>query len=700
MAQLVGAPWRALAKIVLTNNATGGRRWFQLGVSPPVDASGDQSGWEANPGATLQLEVATGTTGVAPPEPPDTMRLQTRLPGGAQVGVEVTLGGGTQTLRFDDDPFDGVTGSPRSGMLEIYLEVERTTGTVTGRYGLTSRGTTFGDGVPAGHTHDWAQGYVRASFILSSHSVSNVSLGGAEPNPFAYPDPIFVRSTVNATAYESPTLTCRIIDQPSSVIRSKSMTSTTSPTRDASFNNTSGEKVDATFDNDSDDLHLLFSAADFGGDDKFTWATDINQPSGWVRDTSDRGLRNSARVPVNPIVTIVNNTSTSGGFTKVYNRGETISGTLEVENARNEKFTPQGNERVRTVDIGTNAVEETCTDSRAVTVVTWSRAFASSGNVAPATLAGAQKKLRWDDVQSGVTSPTADSAGVGFLSSLYQISRHMQLQTGFDPNQNTTERPSSEIGFYGLKVTNVRGDAVNGATGGHSLQDDNSVVSALVFNGLTTQNVNGNDGYTVLQQWTNALPGGGWDFWTHDPFTKDGNSGSLARSGAGVFDFTLLAAQNPFIQNVIGGGMAGDDEAEHFQPGKDLLVGLVLEHAQDDTILQPDDPPTPDIALLRFNTATGKAQYLTADEQTWADVGNTGSGDFTRFALSQSPGDSRVYIRTFDAVDTAFWSDADLFLVATAFYQSVAYPGHRLVVVTGDANQHHLYSFDPTGLFK
>jgi hypothetical protein len=278
-------------------------------VNPLATAPGDAADWTFDPASegqvvevTLRFEwakVGVPIIGLA-----NTGTLRVRVPGGgADIGATVALApageNGSQliTLRFDDNPLDGSVGSARWGELEIFFEVARTPAVAWGP--ADSRGAYA---APTAGTHnDSARGYLRRTARLTGHSVSNVAIAGAEPNPWGFPDPIFSRFTFDAEAYESFSLDYEIRRTGLATVEREQTVAAIGPNRDFSWTGTAGtnRRVGNGIQliSEGKDLILNLVAADFGGDNKFVWAA-ANQVN-WTRE-SDLQLKRANRITVDP----------------------------------------------------------------------------------------------------------------------------------------------------------------------------------------------------------------------------------------------------------------------------------------------------------------------------------------------------------------------------------------------------------------
>lgn len=702
MAAEAGEPWRGLAVVRSESVLAAAATSVSIEDVHPRDTDGDQATWEGVGAwtATLRAEYHNAGTHANARR----IEVSMRIPGGAAVGDTwvITNGGAdipdgfvaTRTFHFDANPLNELdTDDDRWGTFEIFVQMERDSG--LGQWGPgDSRG---GGTVP--NTHNWARGYFRSRATLVSHSISNASLGGAEPATFAYPDPIFARHTLAEACLESIAPTVAIRDGGADV-RSKAAASGVGPTYDVSLSNTSGERVDADFDADDDDLRLALPDVDFGGDDKFVWAA-AGHETGWVVTDEDT-LDNAGRVTVDPAVTI-QALALDLPATTVYNRGETAGGSLEVRNARNEKFTPQGTDRLRSERVADGTIEETV-DSvvrDGSDVLQWDITFDTAGNVAPADAVGDAKRLTWDDQQAGVNSPTADSAQIGLLSSLLDAAVHLQLNDNtLDPALSASSRLSSDLGFYSVLITNQRGEGKNGVSVTDHLRDDSDLVSAIDRTD-TTGTQNGNAGYLPLATWDSQLPGGGWDHWT-DAGTFEGNTFEKARSGAGTFDYTLLSTNPAFV--VVPGGGPDNNPLTHARAGEAFQAGVSLVNVTTGKRVVSQNPRVALIRLQDDGANAGFAEYLDADETTWVPLDDpVGVGDTDEvhfFVATETRPNSDLFVKTFSAATTAQWGSdqEDIFVLASIEDSNgVPYGGIYQVTMVGDKNRHDSYVFDGPG---
>ena len=797
-------PGYALVKRV---DAAGSRTWT---VATGFDSTPTT---DAVPGSSVTLTYSTSSDGITPPLQADEVRVTARLPGsGSSIGTTWVISNPatnnqTRTFRFDADPLNLSTDAARAGMVELHVEVIRTS---VGTYNSTSRG----GGARANDR--WCRGWMRAVPTLVSHSVSNVALAGAEPTTFAYPDPLYFRFTTDVPMYRSTTHSVKTV-QSGATIDTGSTASIAGPTFDVSRTAATARVDDEYAVGNVDmwfDLNTISISGNWGTFNEFWWAATGHQ-AGWVRDPSGTQLEWLARFTVDPRVTLAN-VIFNDPVTNVYNRGEGTSGTFELRNARAESPTPVAGDVVRTVRTADGTVEQTLTSSRAGAVISWSVAFAASGNVAPADAVGDQKSIRWTDGSVSITLAPVVTSPVGFLSSLLDVVDvatafaggtttvynrgeaatvtgrllnrrgngfaaftgeqfrsvnagngaleqtltigshntgtgafsltsafatsgnvaaadvvgslknlrwtdnsgntaaddayaflsslldpvlHLQMnENTLDPTLHKTNRLTSDLGFYSIRIVNRRGAGKNGVTVTDHLRDDADLVAVQDRTGVTAT-VNGHVGYLPLLAWSAALPGGGWDHWL-DAGSFEGNTFSKARTGLGGSDYSLLAI-DPNLNLIVAGGGDGSQAGTHFSPGDVLQVGLTVINTSTRKLVLLDSSPAPTIIMGRF-TAGGRLEYLEDDFVTWTELPDGGTAnELSLFPASAAiPGaDDRVWLQVIPGSATATWTTPtdDFFVIGRGFVGGTPYSSYLDVLSVGSANGHDGYRFDGAG---
>lgn len=635
------------------SGATGSRTWQATATQQDTAA-----------GALVTINFVQSTTGASPPGTANATReLILKNDAGTTIRTFTWAeGAASDTFQFYLTS-DGINGSSaRCGTVGMTLKVVKTNGGPTATYDAESDGAP--NTPPTGFTTTqadvgWIRGTTTAMVVVNKTALGDPAFTGT----YAYPDSLFVRTTLGAQAY----VAARTITNAVGAILTNAVAGS-----GTNYDSTFTQAVDARFSVGSHSATVSTVAN----------ATLTGLP--WtVLTTTPQPLTVDARVTLSNLV------STSGGLAKVYNRGETATGTIEVRNARSESFTPRGTATLTSIDVG-SGVENSVSFSRAGAVYTWTSVFATSGNVAPATDAGSAKGLRWRD--SPANSPTpAESATYGLLSSKLNVTVHLQeRQTALNPALDTDQRLQANIGYYGVKVANVRGEAYNGAQGQLSLRPDDDSLAGVVTATLTTATINTHPGYTPLTTWTDPLPGGGWDIWASTSFTKDGNTGEKARSGTDVYDVLLVAA-DPNVAGVLVIG--SDDPDNHITPGVTLEIDATLTNQETHRIVESDS------ARLIFRRTNGPREWQFYDAGgVWTDDFPTPNVPVTAapIPMTQNPDDFGLRL---DVVTDDTW--ANNFEVIVVFTKSgVNYRARHFVDLVSEANSHAAYKFDPTGLFK
>lgn len=264
----------------------------------------------------------------------------------------------------------------------------------------------------------------------------------------------------------------------------------------------------------------------------------------------------------------------------------------------------------------------------------------------------------------GNFAETNTSTGEWSVNDEYTLTRHLQIDNdALNPSVNVTERLSSQLGFYSIKVTDSAGDPVNGATGSVRLVDDQDLVSPIDVNNATTTTVNSHDGYIPLNAWSSQLPSGGWDLFTTADFTKDGNSGSLSRSGIGTWDVVLEAPK--VDETMISGGGPKDLTERLFSPGMAFRAGFSVLNTDTGTITEVSNAMVAITRLQNSGTNIGKVEYLDSN-LNWQPI-DTSTGTVHFFNATETiPNTSGVFIKDFTANETADWGNLDLFVIAKA----------------------------------
>jgi hypothetical protein len=413
------------------------------------------------------------------------------------------------------------------------------------------------------------------------------------------------------------------------------------------------------------------------------------------------------------VVTVV--TSYAGLSDTVYNRGESAEVTGSLLNRRGDGFEDFTGEVFRSVNSSDTALEDTASvDSHdgATGAFILTMPFGTSGNVAPADTAGANKLLSWSDNSGN----TASDDQLAALSSLLDVDIHLQLNNStLDTSLFNFQRLASDLGFYSVRLTNRRGLGKNGISVTDNLHDDLELINSVARTDTTTT-VNSLDGWLPLKAWDSSLPGGGWDHWV-DAGNFEGNEFEKERQPTGFADYTLLA-KNPNNIVICGGGhnTAGEGGL-HWTAGSDLLVGALMFDVGtnnsikvDDSVLtDPGGEPLPRayMSINRLNVATGESEFFDEDK-TWKSI-EANQGNVHQFQLlsvrrgneltgNGSVGDEKTYIMVFPEEDTEGWGESDLFFIPVLYQKSTPYSLWGITGVVGSPNGHNGYAVDPIAL--
>lgn len=636
-------------------------QWLESGNAPGLGGGADKA-FEVEAGATIRFSGTMLMLNSGVPDNTGTMSVHISVY--EDNGSTVALANTQLASRLDPVLGTEYTGSttwvvPKAGTYRI-----RCRGVFSDTSSLNNFDGHSDSATPTTATGTWAagtinrrnQGYIRSG-ISPTITVANISDYSVSPSTYAWPDNLFVRLATGFSAVDMSS-TKRNMDV--DILASDGTTEVydsniLAPTASSNWTLDSSVALGTQLANGSFGIRVdQFDNSDLSGR---PWVHIHTVPSGWTGGATDGGANTTKSVSLSRSDFSYNSTVTltslvnSEGTSTVYNRGESTpefsNSTVLVRNARTESFTPRGTESFTVVNIGDNTEESVHTPtfqrngSNPTVTHAWKVVFTSgtTGHSAPATTAGATKKLRWKD--SATNSPTADSTQFGALSSLYDVAVHLQKNdNALVPGLNVAQRLTSDLGFISAKVTNRRGQGVNGVTGSLRLRDDKNLVSAIPYNSVVTATTNGNAGYIPLQIWDSALPGGGWDLYTSEDggsaFALNNNTGPLTRKAANQSDFTLLAI-NPNYRVVSGLGVASVPvDGDHWHAGDDLLIGLVMVDFETGKYIEPDSSPAPRAMLGRFNNALSRGEFYDSDG-AWKPLWSLGAAKTITGATNATP---------------------------------------------------------------
>lgn len=419
MPAVSGEPLRGVAVSRLTDGLT--VRGFAVSIDDvaPTTVTADQSTWNGASGSSATLRMEWETTGLPLFQQATIARVRVRLPGdasniGASWDVTITGDNGSSALTFhyDDSPLSGSLGTARCGMLEIFLEVQ-SVGGIAPWGPIDSRGNGT---PPAGTTHDWARGYLRSNVVLSSYSISNVSLGGAEPASFAFSDMTFNRVTLDATCFRNSIVELKH-RQSAADVRTQSSSSSTSTQRDYTWNAvangaTSNGRINKDYANGNVDVWVVLPGTAFGGDAEYAWASSGHAAGFSV--SNDAIIEDVARFTANPTITMTNLTFTD----QIYNPYELANYKFKIQNARGEINTTS------TISIQVRSQDDELVEDRTLGIV-------SSFYDAAPYYVHPEGHAPWDLVGErwNIRTNYTDMDSLNIVNDIFKVSRKMQVST-------------------------------------------------------------------------------------------------------------------------------------------------------------------------------------------------------------------------------------------------------------------------------
>lgn len=177
---------------------TGSRTWTATAATQDTAA-----------GSSVVITVAQSTTGVAPTAP-TSLDLEVRIGSTGAVlrtyPLTLPLTSQAVTFFFTTDGTSG--GAARWGTVRMNIRARQTGGVASTQYDVDVDGT-FNTAPTLYPTVARDKGWMRG-LTTAVQSLSNVALGGAVPASFAHPDPLYLRTTLGTSGYESVTFTASI----------------------------------------------------------------------------------------------------------------------------------------------------------------------------------------------------------------------------------------------------------------------------------------------------------------------------------------------------------------------------------------------------------------------------------------------------------------------------------------------------------
>lgn len=268
----------------------------------------------------------------------------------------------------------------------------------------------------------------------------------------------------------------------------------------------------------------------------------------------------------------------------------------------------------------------------------------------------------------------------------------------------SNERPSTSIAYLATHIRAARGvitgSSISEGVNGISIDETLTAQSNgdTVTRSDTTVTNNGEDGWCPdFLQWTSPLPGGDWVKSVEITAPADINaSGYLVNTSA---TYVLIASRSPFDKVKAGGGNAGTP-GRHFSPGDPLTIFAGMWNTKDDAngrqYIEADADSQP-VALFTRPTPFGTVEYLDASYNWVADPAD-GTPIYAH-NLSQSPGDSRLWLLTIPGASTANWGTTDCDVEVNGFkLLGVAYDADFQLTITGSSYHHDLDLSEHVGI--
>lgn len=218
------------------NNGTGTRTWQSTAATQDTAA-----------GSSVVITTTIASSGLTPPGQADTVTMSLRVDGGSTVvrSYSLTPGSASQNSTFHFTADGQVASAARAGTLRIRLDVDKSTGALTDRYTANSDNTT-GQSLPAlWSVSQRDQGWVRSTTTYTS-TMSNISLGGGKTEPAQFPEDLYARVTLGATAFQSWPVTLSLTNG-AQTPRSSSVSATATFDRTWSGTSTSTGRVNRGF---------------------------------------------------------------------------------------------------------------------------------------------------------------------------------------------------------------------------------------------------------------------------------------------------------------------------------------------------------------------------------------------------------------------------------------------------------------------
>ncbi len=281
-----GEPWRGHAKVTVTDNANYSVRFLpDGGTCDALDSNlqGDSDKWQYgvnNSDATLCIAQTQTDDLIGDSGPADDIWVQFRQPKADtdtsdQLGattLHISLGdftrnASTHTINWDSDPLDGAfqDSEPRWGAVHLWMNVSNDdSGLDQNAWTCNSEGEVAT--APSNGECLGARGYGRNNATIHNLTISNASYGGDQPDPWAFPDQLFVQADFIGEGFKDQsefnynvTLDLKHGEMVGAPVRTQTNGSKNFPTvpEQLTWNfTTNGSLVDDSFDTGPDDVRI------------------------------------------------------------------------------------------------------------------------------------------------------------------------------------------------------------------------------------------------------------------------------------------------------------------------------------------------------------------------------------------------------------------------------------------------------------
>ena len=622
------------------------------------------------------------TAGVTPPAVPDTLDLSMRIDNSAtqviNFSLSPTLASQTKTFFFTDT---GVTGgSPRCGMIRGRITAVNTTALAASQYNVNSDDAT-GEVLPTGSTVTQRdQGWIRGT-TTSATTANITSLGSAAfTGTYAYPDSVFIRTTLGAVSYSGKTITNSIAGILNSAVSPSGTT----------YDSTFSSAILATNFTNAITSRLVSVAA--------LQSSDLATGTDWTVLT-----QTTQTITIDPRLTFAGVSRTSP--LAVVNFGlHTITGTFLVHTARgvNLNATTHGSfANIRIVSRDLTAPANEGQSAASITPAgsppeTYSLSFTFPG---PTLSASRGTGTRGDTaahdqvgkIKGLLGNPTSDAANTFIssatfvsLSDLYRLDVHNQKVSTLAPDADPYVEPGSNeakaltIGSDQLFMWGFCGDVNGAAIGGASLRlalfDPNGTASAEGETSFITVSSGANTGYTInYAQFQVLAPSGNWKSRARIDIGDTGSNGNYGNT-------TLASAMAPMV---VGSRVEAIPFVSPYTANREFDIQVIDEVSPGDAV---------QTVYVRYVDNTGAVLALDASPAVQIySIGSDGSLAVDLVSLLATRiGSTFVYLVVWNPGTSA----GNYLVEATGSYLSS--PIRNAIAVSIRPR----YVFDPTGMFK